>query len=275
MCERLLDATINILLYPRLQSPLRREYSTAMDISMEESLWNDSDGMDKLEMESSRSPSTSTIPSPPAIYEDPYLSVWDALWFHTGINDLVRIALYKMERAFAYNSVFFLKAALDLQLHYLALGLSISLSVQLDISYVERIAEILAVRLARREKDNNSPSRELQLRTLVSALSILSKQKRKLKDEAYTTLLDRLSERDHENNVRYISEEMLPAFSGGDPPDYGGDCEFMIRYACDLVRGMPNDFGLHQFEGFGSQAVHFMFAEGLVVCLPIIFMAIH
>jgi len=221
-------------------------------------------GVDGFDMERS----LSTIPSPPAVYEDPYLSVRDALWFHAGINDLVRIALYKMERAFAYNSVFFLKAALDLQLHYLALELSLSSSVKLSISYVERIAEILVVRLARREKDNNSPSRELQLRTLVSALSILSKQKRKLKDEAYTTLLDRLSERDYENNARYISEGMLPAFGSG-------DCEFAVRYACDLVRGMPNDFGLRQFEGFGSQAVHYMFAEGLVVCFPIISMVIH
>lgn len=209
--------------------------------------------MDGLEMEKS----VSTIPSPPEVYEDPYLSVRDALWFHTGINDLVGIALYKMERAFAYNSVFFLKAALDLQLHYLALELSLSSSVKLNISYVERIAEILAVRLARREKDNNSPSRELQLRTLVSALSILSKQRRKLKNETYTILLDRLSERDYENATRYIKEGMSPAFGSG-------DCEFVVRYACDLVRGMPNDFGLRQFEGFGSQAVHFMFAEGLV-----------
>lgn len=240
-------------------SPIRRRsVSGAMEISIqelvEESLRN-GHGVDAFEMERS----LSTVPDPPVVYEDPYLSVRDGLWFHAGINELVRTALYKMEKAFAYNSVFFLKAVLDLQLHYLALELPLPPSVKLEPCYAERIAEILALRLARREKDNSSPSRELQLRTLVAALSLLDQQQWKLENDAYAKLLDRISERDYENHTRYLGEGLFSVLGSG-------DCEFLVRYACDLVRSMPNDYQLRKIETFGSQAVHFMIAEGLVVC---------
>ena len=211
-----------------------------------------------IRMEGSQS--LTTIPEPPPVHEDPFLSVRDALWFHTSINDLVRIALEKMDKAFAYNSVFFLKAVLDLQVQYLALQPPPPAKVKLEFIHVQRIADILSVRLARREKDGSSLSRELQLRTLVSALTLLSQSKNfRLDNDAYASLLHRLSERDHDNLMRYSS-----AIFGC------GDTEYLARYACDLVRCMPNDFAMYQIGGFGSQAVHFMLAAGLVVRSPLV-----
>lgn len=200
-----------------------------------------------------------SILDPPAVYEDPLLSVRDALWFHTGINNLVQMALEKMVRAFAYNSVFFLKTAMDLQAQYLALDSSPPSSVILDIRYVVQIAEILSVRLARRAEGSSSLSRELQLRTLVSALHLLSQHRGfRLDNDIYAGLLKHISERDYDNHIKYTTE-------GRTVPLGSGDCEFLVRFACDLVRCLPNDFAMREIGDFGTPAVHFMLAAGLVV----------
>lgn len=202
----------------------------------------------------------STIPDPPSAYEDPYLSMRDALWFHSGINDLVKTILEKMERMFAYNSIFFLKSVLDLQIYYLAVDPPPPPTVKLDLCNVQKIAEKLVARLARKDKDNSSPSRELQLRALVSALSLLGQSREwKMDHDAYASLLNRLSERDYRNFTKFLSGGLIPTFGNG-------DFEFLVRYACDLARCMPNDFVMNQLDGFGSQAVHFMLAAGFVVC---------
>ena len=200
------------------------------------------------------------IPDPSTAYEDPFLPVRSLLWLHPGINGMVRSALEKMEKAFAYNSVFFLKAVLDLQVQYLNLEPSPPPETILDLRFALKISNILSARLARKEKvEGCSLSRELQLRTLVSALFLIStRQEPNLDNDTYASLLQHVSERDYDNYVKFVSE-------GRVGPLGSGDCDFLVRFACDLVRCMPNDFGIIQMGGFGSHAVHFMLAAGLVV----------
>ncbi|KAF8460629.1 hypothetical protein BDZ91DRAFT_738835 [Kalaharituber pfeilii] len=230
-----------------------------MDISMEASTYdlaeeNMRNGHDITEPEGLHS----IISECPEICEDPFLSAKDALWFHTGINELVRIALEKMKKAFAYNSVFFLRAVLELQIQYLALKPFPPAAVILEIQYIQRIADIMSKRLARREKASSDLSRELQLRTLVAAISLLSQYPNfKINNDSYASLLNYVSARDYEDHVRYLTEGCWNTLGNG-------DCEFLVRYACDLVRCMPNDFAMFHICGFGPPAVHFMLAAGLV-----------
>ncbi|CUS10604.1 unnamed protein product [Tuber aestivum] len=179
------------------------------------------------------------------------------LWMHPGINGVVRNALSRMKKAFAYNSVFFLKVILDLQATYHSLPQPPSFpdDVYLDIDLVLRIAEVLAGRMVRKDKDGVSPSRELQLRTLVSALSLLYQLRiGKLDNSAYAKLLKDISERDYDNRARY-TEDSGEWVSNG-------DVEFLVRYACDLIRCMPSE--LPKFTEMNSQAIHFLFAAGYI-----------
>lgn len=193
-------------------------------------------------------------------YVEPYVMAKETLWLIPGIDNIVRSALKRMEKAFAYNSVYFLKVILDLQVTYLGLSPAPAADTVLDTSLVLRIAEIMAGRMARRDRDNNSPSRELQLRTLVSALSLLYQIRiEKLEDYTYAKLLKDVSERDSDNKTRFEEGR------GNDGKPSNGDVEFLVRYACDLIRCLPSD--LPNFNDSNSQAmnVHFLFAAGFIV----------
>lgn len=191
-------------------------------------------------------------------YVEPYVTAKETLWLIPGIDNIVRSALRRMEKAFAYNSVYFLKVVLDLQVTYLGLNPAPAPDTVLDTNLVLRIAEIMAGRMARRDRDNNSPSRELQLRTLVSALSLLYQIRiEKLEDYTYAKLLKDVSERDSDNRTKF--EE------GNDGRPSNGDVEFLVRYACDLIRCLPSN--LPNFSDSNSQAmnVHLLFAAGFIV----------
>lgn len=193
-------------------------------------------------------------------YVEPSVTAKATLWLVPGIDDIVRGALRRMEKAFAYNSAYFLKVILDLQITYLGLNPAPAPDTILDRNLVLRIAEIMAGRMARRDRDNNSPSRELQLRTLVSALSLLYQIKiEKLKDYTYAKLLKDVSERDSDHQTNF--EEGKGNY--GKPSN--GDVEFLVRYACDLIRCLPSD--IPNFNDSNSQAmnVHFLFAAGFIV----------
>lgn len=193
-------------------------------------------------------------------YIEPYVAAKETLWLVPGINNIVRSALRRMEKAFAYNSAYFLKVILDLQVIYLGLSPAPAPDTVLDRKLVLRIAEIMAGRMARKDRDNNSPSRELQLRTLVSALSLLYQIKiGKLEDYTYAKLLKDVSERDSDNQTKFEEGR------GNYRRPSNGDVEFLVRYACDLIRCLPSD--LPNFNDSNSQAmnVHFLFAAGFIV----------
>lgn len=193
-------------------------------------------------------------------YVEPYVAAKETLWLVPGIDNIVRGALKRMAKAFAYNSAYFLKVILDLQVTYLGLNPAPAPDTVLDRNLVLRIAEIMAGRMARRDRDNNSPSRELQLRTLVSALTLLYQIKiEKLEDYTYAKLLKDVSERDSDNQTKFEEGRRNCGRPGN------GDVEFLVRYACDLIRCLPSD--LPNFNGPNSQAmnVHFLFAAGFIV----------
>lgn len=195
-------------------------------------------------------------------YVEPSVTAKTTLWLVPGIDNIVRSALRRMEKAFAYNSAYFLKVILDLQVTYLGLNPAPAPDTILDRNLVLRIAEVMAGRMARRDRDNNSPSRELQLRTLVSALSLLYQIKiEKLEDYTYATLLKDVSERDSDHQTKF--EEFEGKGNYGKPSN--GDVEFLVRYACDLIRCLPSD--IPNFNDSNSQAmnVHFLFATGFIV----------
>lgn len=187
---------------------------------------------------------------------EPYDTAKESLWLVPGIDRIVQNALKRMEKAFAYNSVYFLKVILDLQVTYLGLNSAPPPDTLLNTNLVLRIAEMMAGRMARKDKDNNSPSRELQLRTLVSALSLLYQVRiEKLENDTYAKLLKDISERDTDNQARF--EE------GNDGKPHSGDIEFLVRYACDLIRCLPSD--LPSFSDMNSHTIHFLFAAGFIV----------
>lgn len=193
-------------------------------------------------------------------YVEPYVSAKETLWLVPGIDNIVRGALRRMAKAFAYNSVYFLKVILDLQVTYLGLNPAPAPDTVLNRNLVLRIAEVMAGRMARRDRDNNSPSRELQLRTLVSALSLLYQIKiEKLEDYTYAKLLKDVSERDSDNQAKFEEGR------GNHGKPSNGDVEFLVRYACDLIRCLPSD--LPNFNDSNSQAIniHFLFAAGFIV----------
>lgn len=198
----------------------------------------------------------------PSVGADPYVAIREMLWLLPGISEIVKNTLERMEKAFAYNSVFFLKSVLDLQSTYLTIRPRPEPAVVLDTTLVLRIAETLSGRLTRREKDVASPSRELQLRTLISALTLLyQRDEGKLDNDTYAKLLRDVSERDAENGAKHHQKAYENKFRTGEN-------EFLTRYACDLIRCMPSDID-PLFEDLNSETIHFIFAAGFIVRSPI------
>lgn len=204
--------------------------------------------------------SQSSVPDPPSAYVDPFLSVWELLWYINGINDLVKGALEKMEKGvFAYNSIFFLKVVLDLQAAYLPLRPPPPSHAVIEFRLVVRIAEVISGRLARRDKETNSLSRELQLRTLVAALSLLDQYDgSKVENDIYVRLLQDVSEMDWDNRDKYINHQKVGGLGSG-------NYEYLVRYACDLVRKVPSDNPMPPMPTLNSQGIHFLLAAGFVV----------
>lgn len=187
---------------------------------------------------------------------EPYVTAKETLWLVPGIDYIVKNVLKRMEKSFAYNSVYFLKVILDLQVTYLGLNSSPPPDTLLDTSLVLRIAELMAGRMARKDKDSTSPSRELQLRTLVSALSLLYQVRiEKIENETYAKLLKDISERDADNRARFEAGE-------DDERPNSGDIGFLVRYACDLIRCFPSD--IPSFNDLNKPTIHFLFAAGFI-----------
>jgi hypothetical protein len=189
-------------------------------------------------------------------YLPPFLAVQEALFLLPSINEIVKNTLERLELAFAYNSVFFLKIILDLQVLYIPLEAEVPKEAVLDVQHVLEIAAILASRLTRKESDSSSPSRELQLRCLISALTLIYRRGVKTVDDfRWSQLLMDITKRDAENERGRIrgEEETLRR----------GEQEFLTRYACDLVRGLPS--GRPKGKEVTQEAIHFIFAAGFIV----------
>lgn len=217
------------------------------------------------DMESPMAPSPtaesqSDIMGPQPAFLDPYLAVRDMLWLLPGINDLVRNAVERIPRICAYNSVYFLKVVLDLQSTYLSLQPLPPDDRILEKQYVVKIADLMATRIARKGTELGSLSRELQLRTLTSALTLLHHHNvTNLDNDTYARLLNCVLDPDSEFEYRYHHFE---------PGSFmcEGDIEYLVRYACDLIRRMPpSPEDSEILQPFGPSAIHFLFATGLVV----------
>lgn len=183
----------------------------------------------------------------------------DLLWFLPGINELVESALGRMERACAYNSVYFLKVVLEMQwaYHHLPEGRTPP-SMLLDARHINRIVVLMSARMSRKERETGSLSRELQLRTLVLALTLVNHlSEGNLDNDTYALYIKDLSEKDAEYDY---------AFHNGTTRRVGcgGDNEYLLRYAADLVRCKKPD----EFETMNPQMFrHYMLASGLIVSL--------
>ena len=195
-------------------------------------------------------------------YIDPLIAVKEMMWLIPGINEIVDDILDRMEKRsrFAYNSVYFLKVILDLQALYLPMKPAPESEIVLDVTRILRIARVLSGRLARKSNvghGQNYPSaslfRELQLRTLISALSLLYQYFGTLNSDSYARLLRDVTEREAEIEARRTREDYMET----------GENEFLTRYACDLIRCLPSD--LSGYRGCNQEAIHFLFAAGFIV----------
>lgn len=240
-------------------------------------------------------------------YVDPFVAVQEQLWLLPSINEIVSNTLDRLERAFAYNSVHFLKVILDLQSLYLSIPMTMAIpptptpaaaaapptppptsppaGAILSRDLVLRIAVVLSGRLARKESDTASPSRELQLRTLISAISLLYQLNVEMATDVYAQLLQNITKRDAENEARRLANGFGVGLGVGGVDGVGadgagggggggdidgrpdsvrtGENDFLTRYACDLIRCFPND--LPVFVDLNSEAVHSMAACGFIV----------
>ncbi|RPA86284.1 hypothetical protein BJ508DRAFT_302185 [Ascobolus immersus RN42] len=179
----------------------------------------------------------------------------DLLWYLPGIDELVGNALGRMERACAYNSVYFLKVVLELQWAYLYIRPPPPHDVMLDRRHVHKIAELMSARMSRRERETGSLSRELQLRTLVAALTLLTYLNTgNLDNDTYALYIKDLSEKDAEYEYQFHNGTTRQV-------GCGGDNEYLLRYASDLVRCKAPD----EFETMNTlEFRHYMLAAGLI-----------
>lgn len=190
-------------------------------------------------------------------YIDPLIAVEETLWLREDVGQLVESTLDRMGRAFAYNSVYMLKVVLDLQSVYRLLRPPVPESKLLRLDLILKTAEVLSHRLTRKKKDNTALSRELQLRTLISALTLVSRlSTQKLACETYAQLLRDISETDADNGAIYMNE--------GEDAIKVGDNEYLTRYACDISRGFPTDMP-SSFSEMNQEAIHWLFAAGFIV----------
>lgn len=188
-------------------------------------------------------------------YVDPFIAVKEMLWLLPGINGIVSSTLDRMEKAFAYNSVYLLKIILDLQSQYLPLR-PVSPEAMLSEHGIIRIACVLSGRLAKKDSDAASLSRELQLRTLISALSLLHQlNSGNLDSDSHTKLLRNLTERDSHNEAKREQ--------GGPDSFRAGENEFLTRYGCDLVKCLQAELPIP--KELNREAIHFLFAAGFIV----------
>ena len=188
-------------------------------------------------------------------YVDPFIAVKEMLWLLPGINGIVSDTLDRMEKAFAYNSVYLLKIILDLQSQYLPLR-PVSPEAMLSDDGIIRIACVLSGRLAKKDRDAASLSRELQLRTLISALSLLYQlNSGNLDSDSHARLLRHLTERDAHNEAKR-EKDALDSFRTGEN-------EFLTRYGCDMVKCLQS--GLSIPKDLTREAIHFLFAAGFIV----------
>ncbi|KAI5780820.1 hypothetical protein EDC01DRAFT_256485 [Geopyxis carbonaria] len=185
-------------------------------------------------------------------YDDPFIEVKDSLWLFPNIDNVVRHTLARMEKMFAYNAVYFLKVVLDLQSVYLPI--KPPKTALLDVNLVLEIAKVLSTRLIRR--GSSTPlSQELQLRTLISALTLLHQMgMEKLNSDIFAELLRHVSERDADNEAK-VKEGKGSLDSVDD--------EFLTRYACDIIRGLPTDLP-PMTKDLNQEAIHFLFATGFI-----------
>ncbi|KAI5854379.1 hypothetical protein BZA05DRAFT_335629 [Tricharina praecox] len=187
-------------------------------------------------------------------YVDPFIAVKEMLWLLPGINGIVSSTLDRMEKAFAYNSVYLLKIILDLQSQYLPLR-PVSPEAMLSEHGIIRIACVLSGRLAKKDSDAASLSRELQLRTLISALSLLHQlNSGNLDSDSHTKLLRNLTERDSHNEAKREQ--------GGPDSFRAGENEFLTRYGCDLVKCLQAELPIP--KELNREAIHFLFAAGFI-----------
>ncbi|TGZ77158.1 hypothetical protein EX30DRAFT_374885 [Ascodesmis nigricans] len=196
-------------------------------------------------------------------YIDPLITTEEMLWARPNIGEFVEATLDRMGRAFAYNSVYVLKVVMDLQLTYRNITKSLKAqfpeSAFLSLELVLRTATVLSHRLTRKQTDNASLSRELQLRTLISTLTLIitdtKASPRMLPCETYAQLLRDISESDADNQALYAED--------GDNAIKLGDNEYLTRYACDLVRSLPVDMPPPSPD-VNQEVIHFLFATGFI-----------
>jgi hypothetical protein len=174
---------------------------------------------------------------------------------HPNIQKVVEDLTTKLTTGFSYGTAWLLMQITDLQIVYHLSRMTISRSpeskfpenVLLTPTRVHILADLLSMRHIRNC---------ISLRGIVSALSLLHLQSA-VSGVSGRPLLQAESERQLRENIINLSADIEN--SQGTEIEKG-DCEFLVRYALNLLAEMPSDQPIAL--AVGSRAINAIFAAG-------------
>ncbi|KAI5840898.1 hypothetical protein BZA05DRAFT_194108 [Tricharina praecox] len=191
--------------------------------------------------------------------------LWPALWLHPDINAVVGRMTKKIEGGdYTYRRAWQLMQIGDLQIVYVLSGLPQALRDQGKAHSSLLIASVAlrcALALSAPQVKHQIPpdcfmEREIQLRALGSMLSLL--QLLKAQAPARNPVLTAATEKLLWENLRVLQEDLSKSLGGAADK---GDCEFMARYAQNLLADLPGDDNVA--TKWASSIMNIFFAAGM------------
>ena len=185
--------------------------------------------------------------------------LWPALWLHPDINAVVGRMTKKIEGGdYTYRRAWQLMQIGDLQIVYQLSGIPQALRGEVLIASVAlRCALALSTPQVKHQiAPDCFMEREIQLRALVSMLSLL--QLLKLQTPGRGPVLTAATERKLWDNLRVLQEDLSKSLGSAAEK---GDCEFMARYAQNLLTDLPGDD--NTTTKWASSIMNIFFAAGM------------
>ncbi|KAF8534541.1 hypothetical protein BDD12DRAFT_859896 [Trichophaea hybrida] len=201
-------------------------------------------------------------------YSSPFDDLWPALWLHPRIDEVVETMYAKVNEGFNYRTVWEMEMVANLQIIYRLSASTASNTPEASVG--ERLPQnvLLSTRLvfrcvkffSQRHVDYQiAPDcfieRSIQIRALASFLSLLHLLDPSM--DRKPRLITEIREEVRSNIEEFRSDLAKSQGSAADK----GDCEFMARYALNLLNGLPGDDT--RAANLASSFMNVLFAAGM------------